>query len=121
MLTLLQRLDIAKRVIVKLGKYRAIEAGKQVQSVIANPLGSDYIGVDDFNGKTYRARIRVSDALNGCDKRVTLGRFDCADDAAYAYRAAHVALYGSYSWAVPMLSSVESNLVDSTRRACLAE
>ena len=119
--TLSERLTVAHTVVVKLGKYRAAESGKQQASTIPNPLGESYIGVDDYNGKTYRARIRVCDALSGRDKRVSLGRFDSADDAAYAYRAGHVALYGSYSWAVPSLSSVELQLVESTRKACLSE
>jgi hypothetical protein len=114
------RLDVAVEVVKRLGKYRAIEAGNPVIPPIENPLGEGYTGVDDYNGKTYRARIRVCDALNGCDKRVTLGRFDDADCAAYAYRVAHTALYGSYSWAASSLCDGEKTLIEMTRRAVLA-
>ena len=115
-----ERLTVAVEVVKRLGKYRAVEAGNPVIPPIENPLGEGYTGVDDYNGKTYRARIRVCDALSGQDKRISLGRFEDADFAAYAYRIAHVALYGSYSWAVDSLSDGEKTLIEMTRRAALA-
>jgi hypothetical protein len=121
MFTELERLVVAKEVVVRLGRARAVESSKAQASAIPNPLGAEYIGVDDFNGRTYRARIRVCDALSGNDKRVTLGRFGCAEDAAFAYRAGHVALYGSFSWANDTLSEGERWLVDTTRKEMMLE
>jgi hypothetical protein len=110
------RLDIACNVLARLGKYRAIEAGKQQSPPIENPLGEGYIGVDQV-GKKYRARIGVCTALEGDNRRISLGRYDDADSAAFAYRIAHVALYGSYSWVCDSLTEGELYLIESTKRS----
>jgi len=114
-----KRLEIAVATVRRLGKYRACEVGNPSIPPIENPLGEGYLGVDDYNGKTYRARIRFCSALDGCDVRVGLGRFACAEDAAYAYRIAHTALYGSYSWAASNLSDGEKTLIEMTRKSAL--
>ena len=103
MTTELIRATILNEVIARLGTARAIEAG--VPNVTPEPskmgyddCGRPIVGVD-FTGGKFRARIRVSDALSGADVRITLYRGDSLEDASYAYRAAHVTLWGSASWA----------------------
>ena len=113
-----ERLDVAVAVVKRLGKYRALEAGSPNIPPTPNPLGEGYTGVD-LDGKTFRARVGVAVAGNGIQKRITLGRSDCADEAAFMYRAAHVALYGSYSWAAESLSDSERTLIELTRNAVL--
>ena len=103
MTTELNRATILNEVIVRLGSARAIEAGVPNVTPEPNKMGCDdcgnpIVGVD-FTGGKFRARIRVSDALSGADVRVTLYRGDSIEDASYAYRAAHVALWGSASYA----------------------
>lgn len=115
-----KRLDVAVKVVIRLGKHRAIEATVTHNPPIENPLGEGYTGVDDYNGKTYRARIRFCDALSGCATLVALGRYEYAEDAAYAYRVAHIALYGSYSWANDDVCDSERSLIEMTRKAALA-
>ena len=112
------RLAVAVEVVKRLGKYRALEAGNPAVPPIPNPLGEGFTGVD-LDGTTFRARIGVADALNGVQKRITLGRSKDADFAAYMYRVAHVALYGSYSWAAESLCDGEKTLIEMTRRAVL--
>jgi hypothetical protein len=111
-----ERLQVAFDVVRKLGARRGLEATNPQVPPIANPLGPGYTGVD-FTGGSYRARIGVCDALSGVQRRFTLGRSDDADCAAYMYRVAHVALYGSYSWAAESLSDGERALIVSTRRS----
>lgn len=115
-----ERLDLAYATIRRLGKYRAVEYGSVQNGPIPNPLGPGYTGVD-LDGTTYRARIGVCNALSGVQKRLTLGRSYDPDCAALMYRMAHVALYGSYSWAADSLSPCERDLVARTRRATLEE
>jgi len=111
-----KRLEVAVTVVKRLGKYRALEAGSPNVPPTPNPLGEGYTGVD-LDGKTFRARIGVAVAADGVQKRITLGRSDCPDEAAYMYRVAHVALYGSYSWAAESLSDSERTLIGLTRNA----
>jgi len=118
MMSVIDRLETAISVVVRLGRYRAIEAGNPQKPPIPNPLGEGFTGVDQ-DGATFRTRIGVCDALAGSNKRITLGRSKCADEAAFMYRAAHVALYGSYSWAVDSLSDSEHDLIARTRKAIL--
>lgn len=113
-----ERLTVAVEVVKRLGKFRALEAGNPAVPPIPNPLGEGFTGVD-LDGATYRARIGVADALNGVQKRITLGRSEDADCAAWMYRVAHVALYGSYSWAAGALSDGERYVVETTRKAAL--
>lgn len=113
-----ERLEVAVAVVKRLGKYRAIEAGSPNVPPMPNPLGEGFTGVDLDRG-TFRARIGVAVALDGVQKRITLGRSDCSEEAAYMYRVAHVALYGSYSWAAESLSDYERALIEMTRNAAL--
>jgi hypothetical protein len=108
-----ERLLVAVEVIQRLGKYRALEAGSPNVSPIPNPLGEGFTGVD-LDGATYRARIGVANALDGTQVRITLGRTRNPNEAAYMYRVAHVALYGSYSWAVGSLCDSERSLIKMT-------
>jgi len=96
MLTELKRAEILNGVLERLNGRRACEASITHNTPIPNKFG--LIGVDFTNGK-FRARIRFCDALSGEDIRITLLRSDCADECDYAYRAAHIALWGSASWA----------------------
>ena len=113
-----KRLEVAVEVVKRLGKYRAIEAGSPNVPPTPNPLGEGYTGVD-LDGETFRARIGVAVALDGVQKRITLGRDEDADNAAWMYRVAHVTLYGSYSWAADSLSDSERSLIKMTRNAVL--
>jgi len=113
-----ERLEVAVAVVKRLGKFRAIEAGSPNIPPTPNPLGEGFTGVD-LDGRKFRARIGVADALNGVQKRVTLGRDEDAGEAAYMYRVAHTALYGSYSWAAGLLSDGERTLIELTRNAVL--
>lgn len=107
------RLETAVEVVKKLGPFRAIEASSPAQPPIPNPLG--LVGVDYDRG-SYRARIRCCDALSGVDRRVTLGRSLDPNEAAQWYKIAHVALYGSFSWAAEDLSSAEKFVISETRK-----
>ncbi len=103
MLTTLDRAKVLNYAIAALGTARALEAGTPNVTPEPSKMGCDdcgrpIVGVDHTGGK-YRARIRVCDALTGADMRITLYRGDCIEEASYAYRAAHVALWGSASWA----------------------
>lgn len=103
MTTELNRAVVLNDVLARLGSARAIEAGSpnvtpEPSKMGCDSLGNPIVGVDYTGGK-FRARIRVSDALSGADMRITLYRGDCKDTAAYYYRTAHVALWGSASWA----------------------
>lgn len=115
-----KRLEIAVEVVTRLGKYRAVEAGTPNVPPTANPLGAGYTGVD-LDGATYRARIGVADALSGVQKRITLGRSKDADFAAWLYRVAHTALYGSYSWAADSLCDSERSIIEMTQNAVCNE
>jgi hypothetical protein len=96
MLTFLEQAKILNAVLERLGTARAIEASETHITPEPNKFG--VVGVD-FTGGKYRARIRFCNALSGQDTRLTLIRTDSLDEAEYAYRAAHVALWGSASWA----------------------
>ncbi len=103
MLNKLTRAKVLNYAIAALGTARALEAGSPNVTPEPTKMGVDcegnpIVGVDFTSGK-YRARIRCCSALTGMDVRVTLIRTDSLDEAAYAYRAAHVALWGSASWA----------------------
>jgi len=92
----LDRAKVLNEVIARLGHARAAEASETHVTPEPNKWGC--VGVDYTGGK-YRARIRYCDALNGQDVRVTLIRTNDLAEADYAYRAAHVLLWGSASWA----------------------
>ena len=92
----LDRAVILNEVIERLGPRRAQEAAET--HVTPEPNKHGCVGVD-FTGGKYRARIRFCDALTGQDTRITLIRTDNVADADYAYRAAHVLLWGAASWA----------------------
>lgn len=92
----LDRAKILNEVLGKLGTVRALEAAETHVTPEPNKYG--VVGVD-FTGGKFRARIRFCDALTGQDTRFTLLRTDSLEEADYAYRAAHVALWGSASWA----------------------
>jgi hypothetical protein len=105
MLTLLEKMTIANKVIRKLGARRAREAKRTPdQGVLTNgqntvnPTGFD--GVDQI-GRKYRSRIRFCDALSGADVRVTLGTYGSAEEAGYAYCTAHIRLWGLASRYTP--------------------
>jgi hypothetical protein len=96
------RAKVLNKVLERLGPARALEAGNPAVPPEPNKMGladdgKPIIGVD-FDGGKYRARIRYCDALSGQDVRITLIRTDCLDEAVWAYRYAHVALWGSASW-----------------------
>jgi len=113
-----ERLQTAIQVVTKLGKARALESTLQHNPPIDNPLGEGYTGVDK-DGKTYRARIGIADALSGIQRRITLGRSEDPDDCSYMYRVAHIALWGSFSWAEDSLTPAEKYVIDTTRKAML--
>jgi hypothetical protein len=105
MLTLIEKTRIANKVIRKLGARRAREAKRTPEQGVltngqntANPTGFD--GVDAI-GRKYRARVRFCDALSGADVRITLGTYDSAEEAGYAYCQAHIQLWGSASRYTP--------------------
>jgi hypothetical protein len=105
MLTTQERYEIANRVIRKLGNRRAREAKRTPEQGVLtnganciNPTGFD--GVDQI-GRKFRSRVRFCDALSGADCRVTIGTFDSAEEAGYAYCEAHVRLWGSASRYTP--------------------
>jgi hypothetical protein len=99
----MKRAVVLNKVLAKLGTARAVEASETHVTPEPNKMGyaddgKPVVGVD-FTGGKYRARIRYCDALNGQDVRVTLIRTDSLDEAIWAYRYAHVALWGNASWA----------------------
>lgn len=99
----LDRATVLNRVLDKLGALRALEANDTHDTPEPSRFGLwddglPVVGVDETGGK-YRARIRFCDALSGQDTRITLIRTDSLDEAVMAYRYAHVALWGSASWA----------------------
>jgi hypothetical protein len=99
----LHRAVVLNDVLNRLGATRAVEASETHETPEPSKMGyaadgKPIVGVDLHHGK-YRARIRYCDALSGRDVRVTLIRTECLEDAAWAYRYAHVALWGSASWA----------------------
>jgi hypothetical protein len=96
MLSKTERAIIANRALVKLGARRATEAKRPATQgqVYPNPTGFD--GVDPI-GRKYRARICFADALTGKFCRITLGTFDSAESAGYAYCVAHIRAWGSAS------------------------
>lgn len=91
----LDKAIILNEVLARLGTARALEASETHAMPEPNKFG--VVGVDFTNGK-FRARIRYCDALSGQDVRLTLLRTNDLDSAAYAYRVAHVALWGAASW-----------------------
>lgn len=107
MTTATDRAIILNEMIAKVGTKRALEASETHVTPEPNKWGC--VGVDYTGGK-YRARIRYCDALTGQDTRITLIRTNDLADADYAYRAAHVLLWGSASWAAC------DDIVDSLRQ-----
>ena len=95
MLTALEKAEILNKVIAKLGNARATEASQPAHPPVANPTGFD--GVDELPSGKYRARIRFCNALNGSDVRPTLGSYQSAEQAGYAYALAHLRLWGDAS------------------------
>lgn len=101
----LTRAKVLNEVLERLGTARALEAA--TTHVTPEPSkfgvwddGYPVVGVDWMGGgRPYRARIRFCDALNGGDMRLTLIRTDSLEEAVWAYRYAHVALWGNASWA----------------------
>jgi hypothetical protein len=98
------RATVLNEVLERLGPARALEANDTHVTPMPSQLGvwddgHPVVGVDRHHGK-YRARIRYCDALSGEDTRITLIRTDDLAEAVWAYRYAHVALWGSASWAV---------------------
>jgi len=99
----LTRAVVLNKVLVRLGPARALEASETHVTPEPNKMGyaddgKPIVGVD-FTGNKYRARIRFCSALSGEDVRITLIRTGVLNEAVYAYRYAHVALWGSASWA----------------------
>jgi hypothetical protein len=99
----LTRAIVLNKVLKRLGTARALEAAETHMTPEPSQFGfaddgKPVVGVDFTDGK-YRARIRYCDALSGSDVRVTLIRTNYLDEAIWAYRYAHVALWGSASWA----------------------
>lgn len=99
----LVRAGLLNIVLDKLGLARAMEANDTHETPEPSQFGLwddglPVVGVD-FDGGRYRARIRFCDALSGQDTRITLIRTDSLGEAVWAYRYAHVALWGSASWA----------------------
>ncbi len=86
---------VAQNVIARLGIRRAKDGNRPTKPPIPNKTGFDGV---DFSGGKYRARIRFCDALSGKDTRITLGRFSNPETAGYAYRVAHIHLWGSLSY-----------------------
>lgn len=116
MLTASERLAVAVDVIGRLGASRAKDGTHIHSGGHENKTG--YPGVDfPAGGKKYRARIRFMDSLSGRDVRLTLGRFDYAEDAGYAYAVAHVALWGALS---PFAGEVTVAQIEAAREAGLA-
>lgn len=103
MLTATIRAEILNKVIAKVGAKRALEAKTTKEGVltigqnIPNPYGFDGVDKPDKRSRKFRARIRFTDALSGQDVRLTLGSFDSAEEAGYAYAMAHIKLWGSAS------------------------
>lgn len=109
------RAKVLNEVLGRLGTARALEASETHVTPEPNKFGyaddgKPVVGVD-FTGGKYRARIRYCDALSGQDVRVTLIRTDCLDEAVWAYRYAHVALWGSASWAA------DDDIIEHLRQA----
>jgi len=96
MLSLVERTRILNSVVQRLGTRRAREAKgtTTIGATIPNPTGFDGV---DIVGRRYRARIRYCDALTGSDTRLTLGMYDCAESAGYAFCMAHIGLWGCAS------------------------
>jgi len=110
-MTKLERLQVAATIIRKLTGKRAAEGSRACQPPIPNPWGFDGVDKVTPNATKYRARIRVCDALSGCDSRVTLGSFPDAHSAGQAYAMAHVALWGSLSRYCADMSDEELSLL----------
>ncbi len=110
----LRNASTLNKVLERLGTARALEAAETHVPPEPSKMGvwddgHPVVGVD-FTGGKYRARIRFCDALTGSDVRVTLIRTDSLDEAVWAYRYAHVALWGSASWAA------DDDIVDMIRQ-----
>ena len=100
MMTELDRAVVLNKVIEKVGARRAVESAKSelcLGQSTPNPWGFDGVDKADKRSRKFRARIRYCDALNGRDVRLTLGSFDSAEAAGYAYCVAHTQLYGAGS------------------------
>jgi hypothetical protein len=110
-------MNIAVAVIKALGASRAKDGTHIHSGGPENKTG--YAGVDLPKGsRKYRARICFMDSLSGAYNRLTLGRFDDAEDAGYAYKVAHVALWGSLSCFVGEVTVAQ---IEAVRAAGLAD
>jgi len=107
--------NIAVDVVKRMGAARAKDGTHPV--VPPNPNTTGFEGVDR-PGRKYRARIAYCDALSGGFVRVTLGSFETAEDAGYAYKVAHVALWGALSYFV---GAVTVEMIEAARAAGLAD
>lgn len=85
-------LALAKNVTERLRGCRLLEARQQRPGTHPNPLGPAFTGVDLDRG-SYRARIRVENALTGERFHITLGRSDTAEGAKVLYTTAHNYLF----------------------------
>ena len=109
------KMTVAIDVIRRLGAARAVDGTHPTVPPIPNKTG--YEGVDlPAGSRKYRARSRFCDALSGNDCRILLGRFEDAEDAGYAYKCAHVALWGSLSYFVGEVTVAE---IEAARAAGL--
>jgi len=86
-----------------LSAERFVESSKPRADLAKSPKygyfhdGYPIVGVTK-RGRRYWARIRVSVAQNGADRTVSLGYYDSALSAGWAYRVAHYALWGECSY-----------------------
>ncbi len=86
-----------------LSAERLVEATTPRRDLAVDPQhgyfhdGYPIVGVTR-RGRRYWARIRVSVAQNGKDRTVSLGYYDSAVAAGWAYRVAHYALWGDCSY-----------------------
>jgi hypothetical protein len=114
MTTALKNATVLNKVLERLGTARALEAAETHMTPESSKMGvwddgHPVVGVD-FTGGKFRARIRFCDALTGLDVRVTLIRTDFLDEAVWAYRYAHIVLWGSASWAA------DDDIIDEIRK-----
>jgi hypothetical protein len=106
-------IDVVKRV----GAARAKDGTHPTMPPIPNKTG--YEGVDlPAGSRKYRARIRFNDSLSGRAVLINLGRYDNAEDAGYAYKTAHVAVWGALSYFV---GEVTVEMIEAARAAGLAD
>jgi hypothetical protein len=98
------RQRIALNVIKHVGLRRAKDGTHPV--IPPNPNTTGFEGVYWTQGR-FRARISYSDALSGQFTRLHLGYYENAEEAGFAYRVAHVRLWGALSYFVGEITSDE--------------